>query len=207
MNESTGQSFPRAQRLQVGYSPLEDRVLLRLTMAAGEQRSVWVPRRVMAALISRLSEALRRSHPAGEGQPAADAVMAMEHVAARSELAGQRREAETQAADGAGAGEDDSHERIPATPVEGGAYLITQERVEVKQGQVLVGLLGHELPSAPGLAQAPHAVGGLALSRTQAHELLRMLSDQADQAQWGLSRSVAWMRWLRRGSGGNASGP
>ena len=194
MSEGTGQSFPRVRRLQVGYSPAEDRVLLRLEMVSGEQRSVWIPRRVMGQLIARLNEALKRSHPAGEGQPAADAVMAMEHVAARSELAGQRQQEQEE---GAQQQDDGEHERTDARRLEDGSYLITGERIEVKEGQVLVGLSGHELPAAPGLAQTPSPVGALSLSRTQAHELLRMLTDQAEQAQWGLARSVSWLRWLR----------
>ncbi|MBK5935894.1 hypothetical protein [Halorhodospira halophila] len=102
MSEGASQSFSRVRRIQVGYSPAEDRVLLRLAMATGEQRSAWIPRRVMGRLMARLNEALKRSHPAGDGQPAADAVMAMEHVAARSELACQRQNADE------GAGEQGS---------------------------------------------------------------------------------------------------
>ncbi|MCG5533010.1 hypothetical protein LRF89_06080 [Halorhodospira sp. 9621] len=192
MSEGSSQSFPRVRHIQIGYSPAEDRVLLRLAMVTGEQRSAWIPRRVMGRLMARLNEALKRSHPAGEGQPAADAVMAMEHVAARSELAGQRQGSEEGPQQEPGA-----HERTDAQPVEDGAYLITQERIDIQQGQVLVGLLGHDLPSAPGLAQTPRPVGALSLSRTQAHELLRMLTAQAEQAQWGLGRSVSWLRWLK----------
>jgi len=192
MSDGAGQSFPRVRRLQIGYSPLEDRVLLRLEMVTGEQRSAWIPRRVLGRLLGRLNDALKRSHPAGEGQPAADAVMAMEHVAARSELAGQR-----QASEEGPHQEPAEHERTDAQPVEDGAYLITQERIDIQQGQVLVGLLGHDLPSAPGLAQTPRPVGALSLSRTQAHEFLRMLTAQAEQARWGLGRSVSWLRWLK----------
>ncbi|MCG5539492.1 hypothetical protein [Halorhodospira sp. 9622] len=193
MSDGAGQSFPRVRRLQIGYSPLEDRVLLRLEMVTGEQRSAWIPRRVLGRVLGRLNDALKRSHPAGEGQPAADAVMAMEHVAARSELAGQRQSTDEGAAEQPRGGEDGDG----AQPVEDGSYLITQERIDIQQGQVVAGLLGHDLPSAPGLALTPRPVGALSLSRTQAHELLRMLTEQAEQAGWGLARSVSWLRWLR----------
>ncbi|MBK5935781.1 hypothetical protein [Halorhodospira halophila] len=192
MSEGTSQSFPRVRRIQVGYSPAEDRVLMRLELVTGEQRSAWIPRRVMSRLMPRLNEALKRSHPAGEGQPAADAVMAMEHVAARSELAGQRQKTDDSAAK-----EREEHERTDARQLEDGSYLITQERIDLQQGQLLVGVLGHDLPSSSGLAQTPRPVGALSLSRAQAHELLRLLTEQAEQAQWGLGRSVSWLRWLK----------
>ena len=192
MSEGTSQSFPRVRRIQLGYSPAEDRVLLRLAMVTGERRLAWIPRRVMGRLMARLNEALKRSHPAGEGQPAADAVMAMEHVAARSELAGQRQNTEQSTGQA-----QEEHDRTQVRPLEDLAYLVTQERIDVQQGQVLVGLLGHDLPSTPGLAQTPRPVGALSLSRTQAHELLRMLTEQAEAAQWDLGRSVSWLRWLK----------
>ena len=186
------QRFPRARRVALGYSPVEDRLQLRLGLS-DRACVAWLPRRVTGVVIDRLNEALRRSHPAGEGAPAADAVMALEHVAARSELAGQKG-AEAQSEQGAG---ESGQPTDPGEPT--AHYLITEARVEAREGQLLIGLLGVEQPTGAGLAQSPEPVAGLSLGRSQAHHFLSMLGEQSRAAQWGLPRSLNWMRrWLTR---------
>jgi len=38
--------------------------------------------------------------------------------------------------------------------------------------------------------------------RTEAHQILRMLKDQADKAGWGLEQPAEWMRFMEYGKGG-----
>ncbi|MFW6380350.1 MAG: hypothetical protein ACOCZF_02950 [Halorhodospira sp.] len=192
------QAFPRTRHVQIGYSALEDRVRLRLELV-GQQGEVagWLPRRVLMRLTGRLNEALRRSHPATEGEPAADAVMALEHQAARSELAGQRQAHSGEAATAEGAAAEEGEDAEPEEPA---AYLVTEARLEVPAGdQVLIGLLGHPMPTVFAACGESVPVAGLSLSRSQAHELLRMLAEQARQADWGLPRRLGWLARLRRG--------
>ena len=46
-------------------------------------------------------------------------------------------------------------------------------------------------------------IAGLALKRTEAHQILRMLRDQADKAGWGLEQPAEWMRPMEYGKGGD----
>ncbi|MFP4147250.1 MAG: hypothetical protein ACLFSI_05995 [Halorhodospira sp.] len=181
---SDEQTFPRARRLQLGYSALEDRVRLHLTLT-GQQGAVvgWLPRRLVVGLAERLGEVLRRSHPATEDEPAADVVLALEHRAARSALAGP---AEGEGGEAATAAEPEASDEPPA-------YLVSEARVEWREGRVLIGLLGHPMPTVYGVGEAV-PVAGLTLTREQAHEALRMLADQAKQAEWALPRRLGWLR-------------
>ena len=187
------QSFPRVRRLGLAYSAGEDRVLLSAVMVSGQRRALWVTRRVLAGLIGRIEAGLKRSHPAAEQAPAADAVMAMEHLAARSELAGGARRNDQGVEASGEAGERSSGPTSAEEPAV--AYLITRERVEIRDGSVLVGLAGHRLPAEPGVVPAPEGAGGLALTRSQAHELLRLFTEQAEQAHWELPRTPQWVHY------------
>ena len=203
----SAQTFPRAQRVALGYSPQEDRLLVRLTLADGGCCAAWLSRRILSQLIKRLNEALRRSHPAADEAPVHDTVLALEHLAARSEIAGERRagedreDAESEAAEGGDQASDSSGDPEPQ-----GSFLVTEARVEGREDAVLIGLAGHALPAEPGRAAAAEPVAGLSLTRAQAHELLHMLAEQAQHAQWGLSRSLSWLERLRRGGWGAGAG-
>ncbi len=190
-DHGTSQSFPRTQHIKVGYAPLEDRVLLDLKLAAGGDCKAWLPRRVAGALIQRFNAALKRSHPAAEGAPADDTVMALEHIAARSEIAAAAvSQADEEAREEAAATEPAQQ---PST-----AYVISDAQIEAQESQIRVGLWGYPL-TAHGQAQGDvEAVAGLMLERNQAHELLRMLTEQAERAEWGLEHSRIWPRWLER---------
>ena len=186
------QTFPRAQHLTLGYSLLEDRVQMRLTLS--EERGAvvgWLPRRLVVGLAERLGEVLRRSHPATEGEPAADAVLALEHQAAHAALSGPAAGEGDEAAEGDEPGEGAETPEAPETPP---AYLVTEARVEAREGHLLLGLLGHPMPTVFGVSGAAAPVAGLLLTREQAHELLRMLAEQADQAEWALPRRLGWLR-------------
>ena len=113
---------------------------------------------------------------------------ALEHRAARSALAGP---AEGEGGEAAAGSEDDAEPEEPDG--EPPAYLISEARVEWREGQVLVGLLGHPMPTVDGVGEAV-PVAGLTLTREQAHEALRMLADQAEQADWALPRRLGWLR-------------
>ncbi|GEM_PF-864678 len=191
MSEAT--TFPRVQQLQIGYAPLEDRILLRLTLVSEGGCNAWVPRAVAGPLVERLNAALKRSHPAAETAPADDTVMALEHIAARSQLAG----AADAVSDDLAEASRTAQAAGPVTPWT--THLVSEARVEAgDEGGLRIGLLGHRL-TAEGLARGEaEAVAGLMLERAQAHELLRMVTEQAEQAGWALEGLRVWPRWLAR---------
>ncbi|BAU58110.1 hypothetical protein HH1059_14020 [Halorhodospira halochloris] len=118
--------------------------------------------------------------------------MALEHIAARSEIAGHRQ----QISGSEGSEEQKKEERHDCVSSRAASYLISDIRIQVDGDQLRLGLLGYQLPAEPGSYEASEPVAGLALSRTQAHEVLRMLGEQAKAARWGLPRSLNWMRRL-----------
>ena len=185
---SDEQTFPRTQHLQLGYSVLEDRVWLHLVLTQGQGTVVtWLPRRMVVGVVERLGELLRHSHPATEGEPAADVVLALEHRAARSALAGR-------SSDKAEGEEDAIDVERDACPVEPVAYLISEARVERREAHVVIGLLGYSMPTVNGVGDEAMPVAGLTLTREQTHEVLRLLVEQIDQSDWVLPGRLEWLR-------------
>ena len=180
------QTFPRTENLQLGYSFIEDRVWLYLVLTRGQGTVVaWLPRRMVVGLAERLGELLRHSHPATEGEPAADAVLALEHRAARSALLGRSRHEGDENV--ASAGHDDEADE----PV---ACLISEARVERREPHVVIGLLGYPMPTVLGVDDEALPVAGLTLTRDQTHEVLRLLVKQVDHSDWALPRRLEWLR-------------
>jgi hypothetical protein len=181
----TEQSFPRVHQIRFAYSGLEDRMAVMLTMASGEGRIAWLSRRAMTGLMHHINTVLKKSHPAGEGQEAHDTVMALEHIGARSQVAAQRDQENAEA------------EASTATrPDSWSHYLVTEARVEA-QGDtgetVVVALLGQPLPGEPDRRFEPAPIAGLALTRPHAHEILRLMRANAEQAEWQLALPIGWM--------------
>lgn len=178
-------SFPRVQQIRFAYSNLEDRLSIMLTMASGEGRVAWLSRRALGGLMQHINTVLKQSHPAGEGQDAHDAVMALEHIGARSQVAAQRDQEKR-----------DTDDQAIAKPDQWAHYLVTEARVEA-QGEagetIVVALMGQPLPGAPDQRFEPAAIAGLALTRAHAHEILRLMRANADQAQWQLDASIGWL--------------
>lgn len=181
----TEQSFPRVHQIRFAYSGLEDRMAIMLTMASGEGRVAWLSRRALTGLMHHINTVLKKSHPAGEGQEAHDTVMALEHIGARSQVAAQRDQEKAEA-----------EESSVVQPDSWAHYLVTEARVEA-QGEagetVVVALLGQPLPGEPDRRFEPAPVAGLALTRPHAHEILRLMRANAEQAEWQLELPIGWM--------------
>ncbi|MEX0386511.1 hypothetical protein [Spiribacter onubensis] len=178
-------SVPGVHQIRFAYSGLEDRLAVVLTMASGEGRIAWISRRAMVGLMQNINAVLKKSHPAGEGGEAHDAVMALEHIGARSQVAAQRNQ-EREASEG---GEGDPVE----APTQWANYLVTQARVEPQAEGIVVALFGQPLPGEPDRRFEPAPVAGLALSRPHAHEVLRLMQANAEKAEWRVESPMGWL--------------
>jgi len=178
-------NLPGVHQIRFAYSGLEDRLAVLLTMASGDGRIAWISRRALGGLMQHINTALKKSHPAGEGSEAHDAVMALEHIGARSQVAAQRDQ-EKNARDG---GEGDPVQ----TPTDWTHYLVTEARVEPQGEGIVVALFGQPLPGEPDKRFEPAPIAGLALSRPHAHEILRLMHANAAKAEWRVDTPMAWM--------------
>ncbi len=178
-------NVPGVHQIRFAYSGLEDRLAVVLTMASGEGRIAWISRRALVGLMGNVNTALKKSHPAGEGGEAHDAVMALEHIGARSQVAAQRNQ-EREAREG-GAGDP------VETPTQWANYLVTQARVEPQGEGIVVALFGQPLPGEPDRRFEPAPVAGLALSRPHAHEILRLMQANAEKAGWRIESAMGWL--------------
>ena len=190
---STGQSFPRVHQIRFMHSGLEDRMAIRLTMASGEGRVLWLTRRGLVLLMQRLNGVLKQSHPAGEGEAAHDMVMALEHIGARSQIAAQREQEQASA--------DSGEDKGIKPPTEWTHFLLTEALVEVQDETIVLALSGQSLPNEPDLRQDPVPIGGLALTRPHAHEILRLMGANAEQADWNIEQSIGWLKSPKRAEG------
>ncbi len=186
-------SFPRVHQIRFGYSGLEDRLAIMLTMASGEGRVAWLSRRALSGLMNHINTVLKKSHPAGEGEEAHDTVMALEHIGARSQVAAQRGQ------------EQSGEESAVAKPQQWMHYLITEARVEAQGEGIVVAMMGQPLPGEPDKRFEPAPVAGLALTRPHAHEILRLMAANSQQAEWKLDLPMGWMKSGQQG-GSSAEG-
>ncbi len=177
----SGLSFPRVHQIRFAYSGLEDRLAIMLTMASGEGRVAWLSRRALTGLMNHINTVLKKSHPAGEGEEAHDTVMALEHIGARSQVAAQRDQ------------EKGAEESAVAKPQEWMHYLVTEARVEAQGEGIVVAMMGQPLPGEPDKRFEPAPIAGLALSRPHAHEILRLMAANGQQAEWKLDLPMGWM--------------
>ena len=180
-------TFPRVHQISFGYSALEDRIAIMLTMVSGEGRVAWLSRRALTGLMHHINTVLKKSHPAGEGEEAHDMVMALEHIGARSEVAAQRDQ------------EQSGEESEVPPPQQWMHYLITEARVEAQGEGIVVALMGQPLPGEPDKRYEPAPVAGLALTRPHAHEILRLMAATGQQAEWKLDLPMGWMKSDQQG--------
>ena len=181
---STELTFPRVHRIRLDYVPREDRIAAHLTMIGGDGRVAWLSRRLVGGACQHMDQTLKRSHPASEGEPAHDTVMALEHIGMRAEVAAQQAEATPDAAGGA----DEVDE-----PTVWDHYLVTEIHLEQQDSALILAFSGHSLAATPAADLPTGPIAALALTRAHAHEILRLLTLQAEQADWRLQPAIGWL--------------
>ncbi|MFP4393517.1 MAG: hypothetical protein ACLFPG_11770 [Desulfohalobiaceae bacterium] len=124
-------------------------------------------------LLERISSELSSTHPAAAHSPNPDEVLQMEHVAS---VQGSKSEKGEQATD---------QEPIPT-------YLASSAQIETQEdGHIILGLKDEEQP-----------ITAILISKQKTHQILKLFSEQAEKAGWGLDKKAAWMEPLRYGRGG-----
>lgn len=199
--------FPRAVRLQFGFDPREDRLVMVLGLADGGARKVLISRRVLRRFLQKLPAELANTHPVAEKSPSPDEVLQMEHLAAvagtkRADRSGGDRASAGEAGPGAGAAESGAADGADADD-EPPAYLVTDVNLETQGGHVMVGFMGERRNAHAADGDTAEAVAGLRLSRGDAHRVLRRLRDQAREVEWEITPAVPWMAPIKKGAVGN----
>jgi hypothetical protein len=167
-------TYPKTERLSIGYDPKEDRLILTAHLQDGESRRTLITRRLLSKILDKMSQELASTHPAAERSPDLDEVLQMEHVAAVSQGKSE--------SSGSGS---------PQAPAE--SHLVVEAQVETQEQHLILGLLSED----------KEPLAGIKLARHEAHQVLRMLMQQAGKAKWGLEKKAAWMEPLQYGKGGN----
>lgn len=151
----------KLHQIQLQYHPGEDRGLLRLRTAEGDEFRFWLTRRFIALLWPLLVRSLERSAAVrAQADPEArSTVLSFEHESALS-----RSDFATPFADGT---------RMPLgeTPL-----LLVRARLRETEAGVVLGL---EPQEGPGI--------DLALDATLLHSLARLVREVAERAAWGLA--------------------
>ena len=169
-------TYPKAEQLSIGYDPKEDRLILIVHLQTGEIRKALITRRLLSRILDRMKNELSSTHPAADRSPDLEEVLQMEHVAAMQQDKSESSSGES------GAG---------SPPAE--SYLVIESQIVTQDKHLLWGLI----------AENKNPIAGIELARGEAHQVLRMLVEQAEKAEWGLEKKAAWMKPIRYGRGGN----
>jgi hypothetical protein len=168
-------TYPRVTTVTIGYDPTEDRIFLILYLQDSETRKAYISRRLLKILLKTMGDKLTSTSPTASRTPDSAEVMQMEHIAAVV----NRKPGE-----------------VPDTNVEKKqpkSFYATEAQVQAQENALILGFK----------SASSEPIAGLALKRTEAHQILRLLRDQADKAGWGLEQPAEWMRPVEYGKGGN----
>jgi hypothetical protein len=180
--------YPVVRQLAVGVNVIEDRLVMIATTKNGDRLAALLTRRLMRNLLDKYADVLAdtsaRVSQAAAGQR--DEVLQMEHVSALA--AGQ-----------ADAGQGTQGDQAPAPSA---GYLITDGQFQAREQSLVLALDGvRRRPDGPdGTEREP--VIGLMLDRTTAHQVLRLLTDKADEAGWDLPKPSAWTENIQQAKAG-----
>uniref|UniRef100_UPI0005EB6483 hypothetical protein n=1 Tax=Desulfonatronovibrio magnus TaxID=698827 RepID=UPI0005EB6483 len=134
-------------------------------------RKAYISRRLLGMLLKSMGEKLTSTSPTASRTPDSAEVMQMEHIAAVV----NRKPGKVP--------ETESGSKEPAS------YYATEAQIQAQEETLTLGL--KSVDAEP--------IAGLALPRTEAHQVLRLLRDQADKAGWGLEVPAEWMRPMEYG--------
>ena len=149
-------------------------MFLILYLQDGNSRKAYISRRLLGMLLKSMGDKLTSTSPTASRTPDSAEVMQMEHIAAVV----NRKLGE-----------------IPKTaqPDSAKPYYATVVQLETQGDSLILGFKSVDV----------EPIAGLALKRTEAHQILRMLRDQSDKAGWGLEQPAEWMRPMEYGKGGD----
>lgn len=197
MPDTSSVTFPVGSRLEAGYLPAEDRlVLLAHTPEAG-RRALLISRRMLRLVLDNIVRVMERTHAASGRTPTDQqaAVLEMEHLGALaappppSPAATEGAEA---AGEGVSAGGMEASGGFSAPP--DGWWLAVEAKFRAEPDRLTIGFLGprRHVPGAPdGTALEP--VCAVSLDRGDSHRVLAMLHRKAHEAGWGLDSHAAWL--------------
>lgn len=173
--------YPVATKLGVGYSDLEDRLVLMLRTRSHGVRGVLVTRRMMRVLLEHYADTLKRTSTTAARAPAAvrDEVLRMEHVGALSGAPLDKP---------AGPGPTDGPADGPAP-----LWVAVELTIVAEAGTIIIAFVGQQRHTAQGDGSVNEPVVALTLDRRDAHRVLHLLVRKSREAGWDLDRHAAWL--------------
>ncbi|TVR02884.1 MAG: hypothetical protein EA399_00190 [Desulfovibrionales bacterium] len=185
-------TYPKAVKISVGYDPHEDRLFLIFHLQDGGFHKAFLSRRVLGALLARMSEELAASHPMAGLTAQRDEMLQMEHVASISVGTGKGKAAPTPQTQ-----QTKQTQQTQQLPTEfPGAFYVTSAHLEMQQDALVIGFSGTWLNDPKAL---PVPIAALGLGRSEAHQVLRLLRDKAEFAGWNMEMPALWLKPLEYG--------
>ncbi|MGC9457525.1 MAG: hypothetical protein ACP5DC_08350 [Halothiobacillaceae bacterium] len=196
MSESPSVNYPLGRQLRLHFSPYEDRLVLKVTLAAGAERTILLTRRMVMLVLRQLLKSLPDMLGL-EQTPHAywRDVLEMEHRAAMTDpvetggsAARDTSSRESAADDAAGDARQGTEEE--STP---SLYLATGVSAQRRNESLVLALDGLPLPDAMVNPSAHQALVAVVLEPRQLHQVLDLLVGQAEKANWHLPVDLPWM--------------
>lgn len=188
------QTYPLSQKLNVSFSALEDRLIVRADRLQAESVIMLFTRRmtmlVLQQTIARLPElsALDKT-PAAYWQDVLQMAhqQAMQAKTDADKTAAASRLSET-------AGVADSDKPKPASNKQQAIYLATELTVQVSRDKKLtLAFRGLRMPDAMTEAQPHQPLLAIPLTVDNVHQLIELLIVKCQEAQWNLPLDLPWL--------------
>jgi hypothetical protein len=187
MSQTT--TYPISQQFRIEFSPYEDRLILSASRGSQGPVRVLLTRRMVMVILQQLLKQLPRVTGLNQ-TPAAywQEVLGMAHQhAMESKKRSVKAVAKRRAAVAAPAPPPDPTAEVP--PI----YLATELTLQARRDHLVLAFKGLPLPTAMTVPSAHEPVLAAPLQNDHVHQLLHLLIEKAQAAQWHLPVDLPWM--------------
>jgi hypothetical protein len=180
--------IPIVTRLDIGFSDMEDRLLLSLNTAGHGVRNVLITRRMMRVLLENYANVLKRTSETASHAPveARDEVLRMEHVGALASMADAAPDAAQPTPDGQDGG-------APGAVAPPHMWLAVEIKMQMAASVILIAFFGQCRNGPDGDSSVNEPIAAMTLNRPDAHRVLDLLVRKSKEAGWGLDHYAAWL--------------
>ncbi|HDZ08737.1 hypothetical protein [Pseudohongiella sp.] len=202
-------TYPISKQFNMHFSPYEDRLVVRAKRVGDSEVHMLLTRRMVMLILQQLlnklpeltglektpamywQEVLQMAHQeAMASKVAADKEIADRQMAAQADNAEERKEVESGASDGADSGPEH-------------VFLATELAVQSGDERLMLAFKGLPMPDAMVKPSQFVPIFAIPLEVENVHQLIELLIDKCQQAQWHLPLELPWIEPPTEDTGNN----
>lgn len=187
--EGSDITYPLSTKLDITFSPYEDRLVVKSTNSQHKATVLLLSRRMVMIVLQQLLAKL----PGLSGLDKTPAQYWQEVLQMAHQQAMQAKEKSSQAAPAessqAGSGTEKSSDAVKSQAI----FLATELTVKLESKRLILAFKGLPMPRAMTVASTPEPVFAMPLQPEHVHQLIELLITKAHEAVWHLPLELPWL--------------